>query len=60
LALGILQKRPTPPAVFVKHQLITPKNVGLVYPLDAGVEAAPRPRSDERAAPSPAVVRQKK
>jgi len=60
LALGILQKRPTPPAVFVKHQLITPKNVGLVYPLDAGVEAPPRPRSDERAAPSPAVVRQKK
>jgi ribose transport system substrate-binding protein len=34
LALGILQKKPTPSAVFVKHQLITPQNVGLVYPLD--------------------------
>jgi len=34
LALGILKKKPEPPAVFVKHQLITPKNVGLVYPLD--------------------------
>jgi len=26
LALGILEKKPAPPAVFVKHQLITPKN----------------------------------
>jgi ribose transport system substrate-binding protein len=34
LALGILEKKPAPPAVFVKHQLITPKNVDLVYPLD--------------------------
>ena len=34
LALGILEKKPVPPAVFVKHQLITPKNVDLVYPLD--------------------------
>ena len=32
LALAILQKKPTPSAVFVKHQLITPKNVGLIYP----------------------------
>ena len=28
LALSILQKKPTPSAVFVKHQLITPQNVG--------------------------------
>jgi ribose transport system substrate-binding protein len=34
LALGILQNQPVPPASFVKHQLITPKNVDLVYPLD--------------------------
>jgi ribose transport system substrate-binding protein len=34
LALGILQKKPVPPATFVKHQLITPKNVSLIYPLD--------------------------
>jgi hypothetical protein len=32
LALSILQKRPTPPAVFIEHQLITPANVGLFYP----------------------------
>lgn len=34
LALGILQKKPVSSAVFVKHQLITPKNVDLIYPLD--------------------------
>ena len=34
LSLGILQKKPTPAAVFVKHQLITPNNVRLIYPLD--------------------------
>ncbi len=33
LALSILQKKAMPSAVFVKHQLITPKNVGLLYPL---------------------------
>jgi ribose transport system substrate-binding protein len=32
LALAILQKKPVPSSVFVKHELITPKNVGLVYP----------------------------
>ena len=35
LSLAILQKKPTPGAVFVKHQLITPANVRLIYPLDA-------------------------
>jgi ribose transport system substrate-binding protein len=32
LALAILQKKPVPASVFVEHQLITPKNVGLIYP----------------------------
>jgi hypothetical protein len=32
LALAILQKKPVPSAVFVKHQLITRLNVGLIYP----------------------------
>jgi ribose transport system substrate-binding protein len=34
LAMDILRKKLTPSAVFVKHQLITPQNVRLVYPLD--------------------------
>ncbi|HTV09691.1 MAG TPA: substrate-binding domain-containing protein [Candidatus Aquilonibacter sp.] len=34
LALGILQKRSVPASVFVKHRLITPSNVDLLYPLD--------------------------
>jgi len=34
LALSILQHKAVPPATFVKHQLLTPKNVDLVYPLD--------------------------
>lgn len=33
LALGILRQKPIPSAVFVKHQLITPKNIGLIYPV---------------------------
>jgi len=33
LALAILHKKQMPSAVFVKHQLITPKNIGLVYPI---------------------------
>jgi ribose transport system substrate-binding protein len=33
LALSILQKKPVPSAVFVNHQLVTPKNVGLLYPV---------------------------
>ena len=32
LALAILQKKPVPASVFVKHQLITAKNVSLIYP----------------------------
>jgi ribose transport system substrate-binding protein len=34
LALNILQKKSAPATVFVEHQLITVKNVGLLYPLD--------------------------
>lgn len=34
LALGILQKKSVPSTVFVKHQLITPRNVDLIYPLE--------------------------
>jgi ribose transport system substrate-binding protein len=34
LALAILNKKPVPPAVYVKHRLVTPKNVELVYPAE--------------------------
>jgi len=34
LALQILQKKTPPSTVFVKHQLITTRNVDLLYPLD--------------------------
>jgi ribose transport system substrate-binding protein len=34
LALNLLEHKPVPPATFVKHQLLTPKNVDLIYPLD--------------------------
>ena len=34
VALDILHRRPVPPAVFVKHQLVTPENVDHVYPND--------------------------
>jgi ribose transport system substrate-binding protein len=34
LALDILERKPTSPAVFVKHQLITPENVNHLYPND--------------------------
>jgi ribose transport system substrate-binding protein len=35
LALDILRHRPTPPAIFVRHQLVTPENVNHLYPNDA-------------------------
>jgi ribose transport system substrate-binding protein len=34
LALDILNRRPVPPAVFVKHELVTPKTVDHFYPND--------------------------
>jgi ribose transport system substrate-binding protein len=42
VALDILHRRPVPPAVFVKHQMVTPDNVNHVYPNDElmGVSAA--------------------
>jgi ribose transport system substrate-binding protein len=40
LALDLLGRRPAPPAIFVKHQLVTRDNVDHLYPNDAllGVE----------------------
>jgi ribose transport system substrate-binding protein len=34
VAIDILNRRPVPPAVFVKHQLVTPENVDHIYPND--------------------------
>jgi ribose transport system substrate-binding protein len=34
LAVDIIERKPTPPAVFIKHQLITPDNVDHFYPND--------------------------
>ncbi|MGA3026393.1 MAG: substrate-binding domain-containing protein [Bryobacteraceae bacterium] len=39
LALDILLRRPVPPAVFVKHELVTPENVNHFYPNDILTEA---------------------
>jgi ribose transport system substrate-binding protein len=41
LALDILGGRATPPAVFIRHQLITPQNVDHLYPNDALLGATP-------------------
>jgi ribose transport system substrate-binding protein len=40
VALDILHKRPLPPAVFVKHQLVTPENVDHIYPNDTLMQIA--------------------
>lgn len=37
LAMGILTKKAIASTVFVKHQLVTPRNVDLIYPLDKGL-----------------------
>jgi ribose transport system substrate-binding protein len=42
LAIDILTHRPAPPAVFMRHQLITPENVDHFYPNDALLEAVAR------------------
>ena len=42
LALNILQHKPVPATVFVKHQLLTPRNVNLIYPLDESSESTLR------------------
>lgn len=35
LVLDVLGKKPTPPAMFMKHQLVTPENVDHYYPNDS-------------------------
>jgi ribose transport system substrate-binding protein len=40
VALDLLNRRPVPPAVFVKHQLITPETVNHFYPNDSLLERA--------------------
>ena len=35
LSLDILQRKPVPPAVFVKHQMVNRENVDRLYPNDA-------------------------
>ena len=46
LALDILERRPVPPAMFVRHQVITPENVEHFYPNDVLMTpAAPAFRS---------------
>ena len=40
VALDILNRRPVPPAVFVKHQLITPENVDHHYPNDRLIQTS--------------------
>jgi len=43
LALGILGRKQVPAAVFAKHQLLTPRNVDLIYPLDRPLAPAAMP-----------------
>ena len=40
LAMNILEHRQQPPAIFVNHQLVTPKNVDSVFPNDPLLSAA--------------------
>jgi ribose transport system substrate-binding protein len=40
LALNILQGKPTPPAVFVRHQLVTRETVNQIYPNDSKLRDA--------------------
>ena len=42
VALDILHRRPVPPAVFVKHQLVTPETVDHIYPNDRLMQVAAR------------------
>lgn len=43
LAIEILEKKPTPPAVFTQHELVTPQNVDKIYPNDAWILSAAKP-----------------
>ena len=60
LALSILQKKSLPSTVFVKHQLITPRNVDLIYPLDErqDVKFGFPPTRGRHALDSPSVTHQ--
>jgi len=40
VSLDILNRRPVPPAVFVKHQIITPETVDHFYPNDGLIQTA--------------------
>jgi ribose transport system substrate-binding protein len=58
LALDILARRRTPPALFIHHQLVTPENVDHFYPNDALLEGAavpPAERSRPRTRSTPRV-----
>jgi hypothetical protein len=54
LGLRMLERKSLPPASFVKHQLLTPKNVNLIYPLDTDGNM-PSAALKERAAPNAAL-----
>jgi ribose transport system substrate-binding protein len=41
LALDILARKPVPPAVFVRHQIVTRENVDHLYPNDSLLQATP-------------------
>jgi ribose transport system substrate-binding protein len=41
LALDLLSRRPTPPAIFIRHQLITADNVDHLYPNDSLLQQIP-------------------
>jgi len=43
LALDILKHKPTAPAIFVQHEVLTPQNVNKVYPNDVWMKSAPEP-----------------
>lgn len=45
LAVQILAKKSVPPAVFIRHQLITPANVDHLYPTDSVLQTAELARS---------------
>jgi ribose transport system substrate-binding protein len=40
VSLDILNRRPVPPAVFVKHRIVTPENVDYYYPNDGLIRTA--------------------
>jgi ribose transport system substrate-binding protein len=57
LALDILEGKPTPPAVFTRHHLITPDNVDHFYPNDSLLAALETTVSTNAQTPTPAGSR---